>query len=138
MTQTQEKDHNTKNNSNNNWKQQDKLEFGKQEFLFAQSIHNILSNGFVGELIGDEDDNDKSRKNKNIPDTGKECEVLPDVRKEIKRNMGHGYRKAFIETIDPVIKNKFSHEYSQAKKKKIQTGQYPENCVSEYLSEFYF
>ena len=53
MAQTQEKDHNTKNDGDHNGKYQDELKFWEQEILFTQSVNDILTYGFIGELIGD-------------------------------------------------------------------------------------
>jgi hypothetical protein len=106
--------------------------------LFTQSIDYILPDCFIGELIGNKDNNHKGWKNENIPDTGKKCQVLPDIGKEIKRNMRHGNRETLVKIIHPIIKDKFSHKYSQSEKKKVQTGQDPKNPVCQYFSEFYF
>jgi hypothetical protein len=60
--------------------------------------------------------------NKNIPDACKKGKVLPDIGKKIEGYMGHWNWEPFVKIVHPVVQDKFSHKYSQAEKKKIQTG----------------
>jgi len=56
----------------------------------AHAIHNVLPDRFICKLDCDQDDYYNRRKDKNEPDTGKESNVLPNIREKIYRYVRKG------------------------------------------------